>query len=456
MSETIIQETIRIGGVPTDVTSVVFRDPTNTFGVRRTDNLATVVAAGVSFEHIGTGVYRYVITDPAENLTYNYWVEVTYAGETYAFEKDKSGTTGGGVAPDTIPDALERSCVSLARYAKIVGYSECAIHGVNMESEAHGDCENPIWSQFQRDTLLRYLAEAQADIEGILGYPLCPTYFTAEEHPYRFPVHTKHVKVIAAGVRAESNVLASAAVDYSVEPARIGPVATSVTDEDEIKVFYPGSEREIEAQRVVISGGTVTVWIPRCRLVAPDAFDTPQGGLDYDDLSNFLNVVDVRRVYTNNATNAQLVYPHRDSVTPCAACGCATCGEATTDACLYVLNSNTGALNALQATYSSGSWSATECRACHTSRPGKVRVNYLAGLTTRDLKLESAVIRLAHTKMPYSPCGCDPLKSSWERDNRIPEVLTRERENSPLGLQDGAWYAFQAALSKKSIRAGVL
>lgn len=354
-----------------------------------------------------------------------------------------------------IAEQLERSCLTLARYAKLVGYSECAMLGVNKPTDAHGDCENPIWSEFQRDTLLRYLAEAQADMESILGYPLCPTYFENEEHSFAFPLHTRWTKVLAVGVRAETTIDAGATVDYTDEPAQVGPLATSVTDTDEIKIFYPNSAREIEPLRVTVDGGEVTIWIPRCRLVAPDAFDTPEGGLDWDDDSNFLETVDVKRVYTDSSVNAALVFSHRDSVLPCAQCGCLTCSEATQSGCVYVRNANTGALDVLPASFTNEVWTAN-CRGCHAAQPSKVRVNYVAGLTGHDLTLESAVIRLAHTKMPYSPCGCDPLQSAWTRDNHIPDVLTRERENCPFGLADGAYAAWSVANARRVLRAGVL
>lgn len=447
-----IQFRLKIENVLTDATSVVFRDPTDTFGIRRVDTLETVAAAGTALDHDATGEYSYTFADPEPGVIYNYWIEWVYNGITYRYQQNIGATSGGEVFVN-VAEPLLRSCVSLARYAKLTGYSECALMGVNAPTEAHGDCENPIWGEFQRDTLMHYLAEATADIEHILGYPICPTYIADEEHTYRFPVHTRWAKLIAAGVRASSDVLADAPVDYSVEPAALGPIETSVTNADEIKIFYPDSEREIEPVKVQIASGQLRVWIPRCRLVAPEAFDSPEGGLEYADDSNFLATVDVKRVYTDSSTNASLVYSHRDSASPCANCGCLTCSEHTQSACLTIRNAHTGALDALRANYSGDTWRAS-CTRCYGARPDKVRVNYLAGLQERDLKLESAVVRLAHTKMPYSPCGCDPLKSAWERDNRIPEVLTRERENCEFGMSDGAWYAYQAAMAKRKLGGG--
>lgn len=72
-----------VDGDPTDATSVVLSNEGATFGVRRSDTLATVVAAGAALAHPSTGVYTYEVTDPAPGLTYEYWVRVVYDGETY-------------------------------------------------------------------------------------------------------------------------------------------------------------------------------------------------------------------------------------------------------------------------------------------------------------------------------------------------------------------------------------
>lgn len=344
----------------------------------------------------------------------------------------------------TDPPALLRSCISFGRYAFLTGYSECAIMGVFNPTDPFGDCENPIWFQSQRDMLNYYLAEAQAEIEQVINYPLCPTYIAAEELPYQFPIHTRWTKIIEPGQRAESIIASVSVISYATEPATIGPIATTVTDVNEVRIFYPNSDREIEARRVTITGGNVTIQIPKCRLVAANALDTPEGGLDYADAANFLTTVDIKRVYTDNSVNAQMVWLHRNSAGDCPQCGCLRCGEHTEDVCLTVHNPNTGALAGLRATYSVGVWTPF-CSHCYSSAANLIRVYYKAGLQVTDLIAENAVLRLAHAKMPTAICGCSVLKSMWERDNRIPEFLTRERENCPFGMSDGAWTAWKFA-----------
>jgi len=340
------------------------------------------------------------------------------------------------------PEPQPHSCISLARYAYLTGYSECALNGVNHPSEEHGDCENPIWSQYQRDTLLYYLAEAQVEIEQVTTFKLCPTYIENEQHPYRFPVHSDWTKVLRVGQRATTMLEAGAIIEYTGDPAIIGPIVTSVTDTSEIKIYHPGSLREIEPSLVTITSGTVTIEIPRCRLVDPSV-PILQGGLAYEDLANFIATVDVARVYLDESVNANMVWLHRSGADVCPNCGCLTCGEHTETACLVIHNPETGALGAVRANHS-GSWTPT-CGRCYSARPDAVRLFYVAGLSPTNLQAENATLRLAHAKMPSSICGCDVLKSMWERDTRIPEVLTRERENCAFGMSDGAWTAWKFA-----------
>jgi hypothetical protein len=99
MSTTTIEFQWKVDDVLTDVTSAVLSDPTAAYGVRRTDTNAIVVAAGTALTHDGTGLYSYTFTDPAADLTYQYWIQVVYAGATYKIERYKSGTavTAAGV-----------------------------------------------------------------------------------------------------------------------------------------------------------------------------------------------------------------------------------------------------------------------------------------------------------------------------------------------------------------------
>lgn len=349
--------------------------------------------------------------------------------------------------------------LSLERYAQLTGFSECALWGVNNPGEAYNDCDNKIWTLAQRVLVAKYLTEAQDEIEQVTTFPLAPRWIENEQHPYRAPIHTRWTRVIEAGVRAESDIALAETIDHANDPAVIGPIATTVTEADEIHVFHPGSDLEINPSKITLSGGNVTIEIPRCRLVLESKQNNDAAGLDYNDLDLFESEVDVKRVYNDASENATLVWAHRDQVGACPSCGCATCGEVTRTGCVYMRNARTGALDVLEASFGSAQdddeWTAV-CSRCYAAKPDFVRVNYRAGLQTLTYQAEDTILRLAHAKMPSAPCGCDVLQSLWARDRNVPQILTRERENCPFGMSDGAWIAWRFANAMKQWRASVI
>jgi len=83
----------QVDGVLTDPTSVVLRDATGTYGIKRNDTDAIVVASGTALTKLSTGVYQYTFEQPVDGIAYTAWVEVVYLGETYRFEEDLAGTS---------------------------------------------------------------------------------------------------------------------------------------------------------------------------------------------------------------------------------------------------------------------------------------------------------------------------------------------------------------------------
>lgn len=331
--------------------------------------------------------------------------------------------------------------VPLPRYAQIINYGECAFFGVNNPDDDTRACRQ-VWSEWQRDQIMHYLGEAQDEIEQVIRYPLNRRWFADEEHPFSCPTFTTWGHVVEAGIEATTTISSGEAVDHTADPAVVGPVATTVTDEDEIRVYHPGSDVEIHPSIISISGGNVTITIPRCRMVKESLVDTPSGGLTYSDTNNFEATVDVKRVYNDDSTNGVLIWPCR--------CGSGTCSggctQRTHTACMYLDNLELGIISLQAATYSGGSWGSS---ACYSGTPGKLQLNYRAGLETLTRQAEDAIVRLAHAKMPAEPCGCSVTQQLWKRDRNIPDVVTRERINCPFGLNDGAWVAWRFAQSMR-------
>jgi hypothetical protein len=100
-----IRKTWTVDGMPTDPTSIVLRDPTNTFGVKRNDTSAIIVPAGTAMTHVATGVFEYTAANVDNGTTYTAWIEIVYAGDTYRFEV--TAVPGVDVASLTFPDGLK-------------------------------------------------------------------------------------------------------------------------------------------------------------------------------------------------------------------------------------------------------------------------------------------------------------------------------------------------------------
>lgn len=350
---------------------------------------------------------------------------------------------GPGVPPNTIPGPLPGSCISLVRYAQRIHQNECAFWGVAnpADNEIGYGCDT-IWSQWQREDISYYLAEAQQEIEQQIGYPICPRWFEDERQNYKCQVQADWGHIVEPGVMTIDDVALAEAVGYETGPAVIGPIATSLTETDEIAVFYPSSDRQIIPETIEISGGNLTIWIPRCRLVAADKLTNPSTGWNYDDLDNFTGTVDIKRVYNDPSVNATLVWPH-------GCTGCSTCSETTQSACMYVRHAEAGIVDLSPATYSDG-WTRAK-PACCCRDPEIVRLNYKAG-GPFTYQMEDTIIRLAHSKMPDEMCGCETFTRLWRRDREIPQILTRERLNCPFGINTGAWVAWRFTQSMKLYR----
>lgn len=103
MSQTTIVKLFSVGGIPVNATTAKLSSFDTSYGVKRTDTGAVVVADGTAMTNIGTGVYAYTFTDPASDLTYEYSVEFVYAGETYHIV---ANIAGGADQSDNLYDLM--------------------------------------------------------------------------------------------------------------------------------------------------------------------------------------------------------------------------------------------------------------------------------------------------------------------------------------------------------------
>lgn len=94
MSQTTIVYKTEFGGGPVTPDTIVLKDSSNTYGVRRQDTGATVVSSGTSMIYIADGRYGYTFDDPISELTYDYSIEWTYLGNTYTYNGEITAGTG--------------------------------------------------------------------------------------------------------------------------------------------------------------------------------------------------------------------------------------------------------------------------------------------------------------------------------------------------------------------------
>lgn len=95
MATRLISKTWKVEGVLTNVTSAKMSDPTGTYGIKRNDTNAVVVADGTDMTKTSTGVYEYSFTD-VQDVAYTAYVEIVYEGSTYHFEVDIPARTSVG------------------------------------------------------------------------------------------------------------------------------------------------------------------------------------------------------------------------------------------------------------------------------------------------------------------------------------------------------------------------
>lgn len=338
------------------------------------------------------------------------------------------------IIPTQATQYPEDSVISLTAYARHIHACECGFFGVVNAPDCtySGGCQT-IWTKEQRDWVQFYLSEAQHEIEDVLHYFVGRRWVTDEEHPYSAPIQTKWGYVIEGGVKTSATISDSEAVDHSTDPAIIGPVATTVTAPSEIHIYHEDSDLEIIPSGITISGGSVTITVPRCRLVDPDLSDNPPAGLSYSTLSNFASAVDIVREYNVNSNPARLVYQRCQTRTSCT--------ETEASACIYVRKARIG--------------SVTVAPDCLTSCGSlyKVKLNYYAGRPIADSsgslskwgrQAMTSIIRLAHAKMPHAPCDCQAADEMWTRDREvIVDGFGRPRRGeSPFGPEEGAWAAY--------------
>jgi hypothetical protein len=333
-----------------------------------------------------------------------------------------------------------------------------------------------------REELSQAIYEAENELASYLGYWPAPKWDVIERHELvsvrpgswsrslydingdNISVKADKGKLISGGTVAKALIEAGAAITYTdvdldtyFETATI-TVNTSVTDPEEIAVYYPGlsgdDEWEVRPISVSISGGVATITCRREQLVLKTLLEALDAqAVAGASAGNFLTTVDVYRKYHDPSTQVQLVW--RNGCGSCGDSGCTSCSLTIQNGCMTVKDHDLGIV-----TVSPGTWDADTqtfeyalpdvCR-----RPDYVRLWYRSGYrnmalatpnNTMDTDYQLAVCKLALGKLdrliPSSQALAE-VQRAWNSDLRksratrgesnVYKVTNYELENCPFG-----------------------
>ncbi len=368
---------------------------------------------------------------------------------------------------------LPRTLLPLDRWAQIIGLDPRHFRQITTSVNPATTCAQ-VWKQYswqEADQVGRYdvadtIQQAERTIAQYLGYKLLPVWEVNERQRTPKPGNAELLRYGGTGLRGfplsvlanwghfveggvEAKVIepngSAVAVTYSdvdldgyFETATIS-FATTVTDEEEFAVFYPGEagadKWEIRPlNTVVISAGTAMITMSKHQLVNPGLIEAlapaavAAAGIAVDP--NFLSTVDVYRRYNN--PNGQLTLIWDPTNFFCDVCSttsgtcCPVCGQTTQEGCLMPKDYLASLLMYRAATFEDDEWTGATFT-CGRN-PDQLLMNYRAGLEdkTQDWpklqmspQWERAVSYYALALLDRPICDCTPingLSDYWRED----------------------------------------
>lgn len=386
--------------------------------------------------------------------------------------------------------------LSLDRFAQIMGANPLHFNGVftNLQPIRSG-CDD-MWLQYDwqdaqhvsRESLAEAIQDAEQQIANFVGYNLLPDWQIDERHntePVGDPtllssglniqgryktIRTDKAHVISGGQRTKTAIQAGAAIvrsdadgDGYNELCTI-TVATTVTDANEIRVYYPGENGadawEIRPlNSVVISGGNATITFKIWQAVLPDLLEALDAtGIDGDTAANFLTTADVYRVWNNPQTQVQFLWEPFPACT-CDTGTCEACQHGTQYGCLIARDYRLGRFAYSPATYADGAFTNTWFS--YNRDPDQMRLWYFSGHQDKsqarpwqqlDPYWEKAIAYFAVALLDREICECEPFIvfwQNWQRDLSKNDATSFTKSFRDLDNEFGSWqgaiYAWRRA-----------
>ncbi len=358
--------------------------------------------------------------------------------------------------------------------------------GTGFPTTNNAQCDH-VWFQYpwqqdflSRDELARTIAKAEEMIAEELNYWPAPKYIVNEVKQYPRPykrtiyggggtprgqwkgVRLNWGKVQGGGLIARSaidmagNVVTADNDGDGVFETFTVTVATTVTDPDEVAIYFAVADRNaaaldeswrIRPVKVAISGGNAVITGNRWLLVKPDLTTVVNPEvLDVSVAGNFVTQVEVWRVYRDVTTTTD------DPAQGTAmweepGCEIPPCNVSWLPVCLGARNAEMGIVSV---DYYLDGQTLPDAR-----EPDRVSLNYAAGepLVGGQMSRTMAdiVAHLATGILPVGSCGCersDRIISWWRNfpsqgeENARPITL-KEIDQNPFGQSRGALWAWE-------------
>jgi len=277
-----------------------------------------------------------------------------------------------------------------------------------------------------REDIAREIAIAEQSIADYLGWWPAPRWIAQDVKMFpRFhrpeyysigalnvrgqhkSIRTAYGKIIEPGQRATTLIgqvtVAGGTLVYSDEDGdgfnetATVTIATTLTDECEVKVYFAGHNGEPEweirpARTKVIAGGVMTATFWKWQFIEPanwEAFPTQADGVpsvNLDDGGVYVTEADVYREYNDPTAVSAVLYwePQPGAIsggccTFCGTAGCAACTLTEQNGCAHIRDAEKGIVVPAPATYddSESQWAAASWSVCRD--PDEVKLYYYCG-----------------------------------------------------------------------------
>ena len=403
-----------------------------------------------------------------------------------------------------------------------IGYHPFHFWGLaNATAPIRSNCNDALYQyawqdsqQIGRADMLAAIETAERKLTDALGYAPAPRYVDVTQPYARYlnPMEWRANSADANGRWASADVhdgyienvgvetltsIGSANVTYSdsdgdgVNDTFVATIATSVTDADNIAVYFGAGDRldsepvgekwRIQPVSVSISGGTATIRGRAWLLVKPLAYEGVSATvLDPSTSTNFVTSIAVYERKTNGdgttTDTAQGVFTWETPPFPRWSLCCGTTnanynGSSTDPASIATIIARVGIRDARRgllipgtAAYdaSTAQWNAV---AWGTARPpDTITLRYLAGYPLEGATgskrmarvMQDMVVRLAIAEMARPICACDTANREWyrwqqdlARTNKDDELYTVSPQdlNNPFGTRRGHVWAWRQVLN---------